>query len=371
MLPVHRPYLGKEEKDAVCRVLDSRWLGHGNVVKQFEKILCDFLGAKHVIAVNTGTSALHIALESLDVKAGDEVIVPSLTYVASVQAILATGAKPVFCEVRAETLNMDIEDVFQRITQRTKAIMPVHYGGQACDMDKLFAFVRERKISIVEDAAHAFGSIYRGRKVGTLGTVTCFSFDPIKNIMCGNGGAVVTDNDDVAKRCIFMRNLGINTDSWSRIQKQNTWQYDVVATGYRYCMSDMHAAIGIEQLKRYDSFKSRKCAIARKYDETFANLEGMEIVSKNLDETFPFSYVIRVYNKKRDLLIDYLKGHEIQTSVYFIPNHLQPFFADSRVKLPVTERLFSEIITLPLFFEMTDAEVERVISAVCAFLKKN
>lgn len=367
VIPVHRPYLGKEEKEAVCRVLDSRWLGQGNIVREFEENLRDFLGVKHVVAVNTGTSALHIALETLGIQAGDEVIVPSLTYVASVQAILATGAKPVFCEVRAETLTMDMDDAFQRVTQRTKAIMPVHYGGQVCEMDKLITFAHAHKISIVEDAVHAFGSTYKGRKVGTLGTTTCFSFDPIKNITCGNGGAIVTDSDEIADCCIDKRYLGINTKT--RCEK-NKWLYKVVTSGYRYQMSDINAAIGLEQLKRYDSFKERKCDIARRYDKTFKNINGLIVLEKNLNEIFPFLYVIRVLYRKRDLMVDYLKEQNIETSVHFIPNHLQPFFANSWVILPVTEQLYGEILTLPLFYEMTDNNIEKVISAVKMFCKK-
>ena len=369
MIPVQRPYLGKEELEAVHKVFNTRWLGFGSTTKEFEEKLCRFLGARYIVAVNTGTSALHIALAALDLQPGDEVIVPSLTFVASVQAILAAGARPVFCDVYADTLNMDTRDALRRVTQHTRVIMPVHYGGLACEMDDLLPFARERKIWIVEDAAHAFGSNYKGRKVGTLGDVTCFSFDPIKNITCGEGGAVATDNDEIANRIIPKRILGIDNDTWSRYRNERNWFYEVTVQGYRYHLSNINAAIGLEQLKRFDAFKARKHAIAQRYDEAFQGIKGMTLLTHNWVETFPFFYIVRVLNKQRDKLMKYLKENGIGTGVHYIPNHIQPLFADNRVSLPITEQAFDEIVTLPLYYEMTDAEVELVISHILHFFK--
>jgi perosamine synthetase len=368
MIPALRPYLGKEELDAVARVFDSRWLGMGAVTKEFESELRDFLGSKHVIAVNSCTSALHIALEALDIRPGDEVIVPSLTFVSSVQAILAAGARPVFCEVCEDTLNMNIDDALGRITRRTKAIMPVHYGGLACEMDELLPSARKRDIWIVEDAAHAFGSTYKGKKVGTLGDMTCFSFDPIKNISCGGGGAVTTDNDKFASRVKQKRIVGIDKDSWSRRTNESNWSYNVVTTGYRYHMSDINAAIGLEQLKRVNAFKAHKQAIIRRYDEAFKDVRWLALLNRDYEETFPFSYVVRVLEKRRDELIKHLKAKGIESIVQFIPNHMQPLFADFSMPLPVTEQLYEEILTLPLYFEMTVDDVDTVIDAVCSLL---
>jgi perosamine synthetase len=369
MIPVQRPYLGQEELNAVAKVFEGRWLGMGTVTRTFEDQLREFLGAKQVIAVSTGTAALHLAVEALDLGEEDEVIVPSLTFVASVQAILAARARPVFCEVSKETLNIDVPDVRRRVTARTKAIMPVHYGGLACDMDELLAFARERKIWVVEDAAHAFGSSYKGRKIGTLSDVTCFSFDPIKNVSCGDGGAIVTDNEELARRILPMRNVGIRQDSWIRQNATRSWYYEVVAPGYRYHLGNLNAAIGLAQLKRFETFKARKQNIVRRYQEAFEDVSGLALPVRNLDETFPFFYVVRVLEKRRDALIEHLKEREIGTGVHYIPNHLQPLFADLRVSLPTTEQLFEEILTLPLYFEMTDADVETVIAAVRGFFE--
>lgn len=370
MIPVQKPYLGQEELEAVGKVFDTRWLGLGSVTKEFEDKLSEFLGVKHVIAVNTGTSALHIALDALNLKPGDEVILPSLTFVAAVQSILAVGARPVFCEIYPDTLNIDIDDAFRRATARTKVIMPVHYGGAVCEMDDLLPLARKRNIQVVEDAAHAFGSTYKGRQVGTLGDITCFSFDPIKNITCGEGGAIATDNDEIARKVTPKRILGIDNDTWSRYRNQRNWFYEVVTQGYRYHLPNINAAIGLEQFKRFDAFKARKQAIVRSYNEAFKNVGALSLLQHNLDEMFPFFYIVRVLNKKRDALMNYLKEKGIGTGVHYIPNHLQPIFADCRVPLPVTEQVFEEIVTLPLYFEMSDLDVSKVIESVQNFFEE-
>ena len=367
MIPVQRPYLGQEELEAVGRVFDTRWLGMGSTVKEFEEQLQRFLGVKHVIAVNTGTSALHVALDALGLGVGDEVIVPSLTFVASVQAIAVCGATPVFCDIREDTLNMDVADAAQRVTSRTKAVMPVHYGGQACDMDRVLEIARQNGLRVVEDAAHAFGSTYKGQKIGTLSDITCFSFDPIKNITCGEGGAVVTADDGLAEKIVLKRILGIDKDTWSRYQNKRSWFYDVVTLGYRYHMSNINAAIGLAQLERFDAFRQRKREIARRYDEAWRDVDGLELVSHNIDEMCPFFYVARVKSERRDDLIGYLKENGVGAGVHYIPNHLHPFFAEYRTELPVTERVGQEIITLPLYYEMSDEDIDLVIRLVREF----
>ena len=367
MIPVQQPSLGKEELDAVGKVFESRWLGMGFTVKEFEGELERFLGAKHVIAVNTGTSALHLALDTIGVGPGDQVIVPSLTYVAPVQAIVACGAIPVFCDVQTDTLNMDPGDVANRVTATTRAILPVHYGGRVCRMEEILEIARKDDLRVVEDAAHAYGSTYQGRKVGTLGHVTCFSFDPIKNITCGEGGAVVTDDDELAKRVVVKRILGIDKDTWNRYQKERSWFYEVVTPGYRYHMSNINAAIGLAQLKKFDAFLQRKREIVQRYDEAFLAVDGLKLLSHKLDEMFPFFYVARVREGRRDNLMKYLKENGVGSGVHYIPNHLQPVFAKYRTEVPVTEEVWQEIITLPLYYEMSDESFERIIQLVGEF----
>lgn len=362
MIPVQRPSLGPEELQAVERVFQSGWLGLGEVTRAFESELQTFLGVRHAVAVSNGTAALHLALDLLDLKPGDEVLVPTLTFVATPQAVIMAGATPIFCDVDPATFNLDVHDAASRVTPRTKAVIPVHYGGTACDMDAVCRLAMEARLHVVEDAAHAFGSRYKGRMVGTLSDLTCFSFDPIKNITCGEGGAVVTGNRDWAERAISRRMLGIDRDAAAQ-----PWSYTVAEHGFRYHMGNLNAAIGLEQMKRFDAFCRRRRAIAGRYDETFAGVPGLLRREQHLDETCPFFYVIRVLDGRRAALIDHLKESGILTGIHYVPNHLHRVFAGRKTSLPVAERLGEEILTLPLFYEMTDEQVEFVIAAVRGF----
>lgn len=362
-MPTHRPSLADEELSAIKDVFETRWLGKGTVTEKFEEQLCRHLGTKHVLCVNSGTAALQLAIECLELDPGFEVLVPSLTFPATIQAIVMAGGKPIFTEIEPTTLNIDIEDAKSRLTSNCRVIMPVHYAGQACDMDKVLDLAQENNLFVVEDAAQAFGSAYKGRPVGTLGDLTCFSFDPIKNITCGGGGAVATDNDELAARIIPIRNIGIDKDSWLRRKQSSTWKYEVVSHGYRYLMSNINAAIGCEQLKKIAAFKDRKLSIVKRYNDAFSETAEITIPQLNLDETFPFSYVIRVISSQRGDLITHLKKNGIDTAVQFTPNHLQPAFEQYHTDLPTTESLYSEILTIPLYYEMTDSDVDKVIDS--------
>ena len=363
MIPVQRPSIGKEELAAVEKVFESGWLGMGSVVKEFEDAIASFLGVRHVVATNTGTTALHLALESIGLKPGDEVIVPSLTYVATVQAITATGATPVFCDVEEDTLNMDLSDVECKITDKTKAIVPVHYRGMPCDMDRLLKLADESDLRVVEDAAHAFGSHYKGKKIGSFGDLTCFSFDPVKNVTCGEGGAVTTQKTEFVDLLQRKRILGIDRDTWSRYHDKRSWFYDVTARGYRYHMSNINAAIGLVQLKKYDKMNARKIAITKIYDREFASLEKFELLRTDYDGLSLFIYIIKV-RENRERLMKFLEERGIATGIHYIPCHLFSFYKRKGVKLPVTEKVYKQILTIPLFPDMTDEQVKRVISAI-------
>lgn len=370
-IPTQRPHFTDAEVAAVARVLESRWVGLGVETFKFEQRLQELLGVKHVIAVNSGTSAIHLALEGLKengcVKLGDEVIVPSLTFVATIQPILSAGLVPVFCDVKPDNLNMDIDDVEKKITPNTRVIMPVHFGGEACDMDEIMEIAKRQNIWIVEDAAHAFGSTYKDKFIGNHGDLVCFSFDPIKNITCGEGGVVVTNHSELAERMTIMRILGISKDTWSRYHNTRLWDYDVSSPGFRYHMSNLNAAIGLEQLNHFEEFRQRKREIVDLYDQGLKGLGEVVTLKHNLDQTFPFFYVARITDGKRSELAKFLKEKGIETGIHYIPNHLQPYFSEFRSKLPVTEKMFGEILTLPLFYEMTDNQVEYVINNVKQF----
>ena len=347
---VHRPAIGPAEIAAVTEVCESGWFGMGEEAREFERRLGEVVGVRHVVGTQSGTAGLHLALEAVGAGPGAEVIVPSFTFAASVQAIRMTGATPVFCEVLPETLAIDVDD--------------------ACDYDGLDSLAREHGLALVADAAHSFGSSYRGRTVGTLADVSVFSFDASKNITCGDGGAVATDDDGIAARCRSARNLGIDRDSWARRDAQRPWAYEVEGPGYRYRLSNLNAAIGLAQLPRLDEFRERKRAIVRRYDEAFAGLPGLVLPERRLEETCPFLYPIRVPGGARDALVEHLARVNVQAWVHFIPNHLQPAFAEFRIPLPVTERLFEEVATLPLHSALTDDEVARVIAGTVSFAER-
>jgi len=340
----------------------------GSFVKDFEDEVKKYLGVKNAIAVNTGTSALHIALDSLNLKEGDEVIVPSLTFAASIQAIIACRLSPVFCDVEPNTLNMDVKDVKQKLSLKTKVIMPVHYSGLACDMDSLMDIAAKKGIYIVEDAAHAFGSIYKGKKIGSFGDLTCFSFDPIKTITCGEGGAVTTNNDKVAQLIIKKRILGIDKDTWSRYKHERNWFYAVDTAGFRYHMSNINAAIGLVQLNKINEFILRKKEIVKLYDKSLKGIKGIDLIFHDHENTVPFNYIIKV-KKDRECLMKYLKENGIDSGIHYIPNHIQPLFQKYASRLPVTEELFEQILTLPLYYDLSDPEIEKIVSFIKEFYK--
>ncbi|MCX5809250.1 MAG: DegT/DnrJ/EryC1/StrS aminotransferase family protein [Proteobacteria bacterium] len=369
MIQVQRPSIGDEELAEVKKVFDTGWLGMGKWVFDFENRIKEILGAGNVVAVNTGTTALHLALDSIGLKEGDEVIVPSLTFVATIQAIVACGAAPVFCDIDGDTLNMDAGDVEKRITARTKVIMPVHYGGLPCNMNEILRIGKEKNLTIVEDAAHAFGSSYNGRKIGAFGDITCFSFDPIKNITCGEGGAITTNDYELAQVMRKKRILGIDKDTWSRFGQKRDWFYSVNMLGFRYHMSNINAAIGLMQLEKLGRFLNRKRGIVERYDKAFRGLSGIGILRKDYENTAFFSYILKI-ESKRDEFIDFLKSKGIDSGVHYIPNHLQPFFEKYATELPVTETVWKEIVTLPLYPDMSDDDVDLVISSVLEFCKQ-
>jgi len=369
MIPVSKPSIGKEELAAVKRVFDSGWLGMGSSVKEFEDEISKFLGGSTVIAVNTGTTAIHLALDALGINEGDEVIVPSLTFVATIQAITATGATPVFCEVEANTLNIDVKDVAKKITGRTKAIIPVHYRGLPCDMDGLMSLVKGKDIKIVEDAAHAFGSHYKGKPIGSFGDITCFSFDPIKVVTCGEGGAIAIRDTSLASLIQRKRILGIDKDTWSRYKHERSWFYDVIDQGYRYHMSNINAAIGLVQLKKFKKLNAKRIKIAKRYDKELGKIEGLELLKTNYKDIAFFMYIIKV-KKNRDGLMDHLKENGIVSGIHYIPSHKFKYYEKHATSLPVTDKLYEEILTLPLYPDMTAAEQTKVIEAIKDFFKK-
>ena len=293
-----------------------------------------------------------------------------MTFAASVQAIATCRARPVFCDICEDTLNCDIDDIRKKITKKTKVIMPVHYSGLPCDMDRILGLAKRYSLRVVEDAAHAFGSFYKGKKIGSFGDIACFSFDPIKNITCGEGGAVVTNDDKLTRVMIKKRILGINKDTWSRYKHKRDWFYNVTTLGFRYHMSNINAAIGLVQFGKFDQFIRRKREIVKRYDDELGRIDGIDLLKRDYENTVFFNYIIKV-KEGRDRLIKFLKERRIDSGVHYIPNHLQPFFKSPKVSLPVTEKVWKKILTLPLYSDMTDEDVKRVIKSVKEFFARN
>ncbi|MBT3922664.1 MAG: DegT/DnrJ/EryC1/StrS aminotransferase family protein [Nitrospina sp.] len=371
MIKVSQGCLGEEEVKEVLSAFEYGYFGLAAKVDEFEQDLGSYLGATFAVATNSGTNAMHLALDSLGIGKGDEVIVPSLTFVASFQAISATGARPVACDVLPDTLLIDVEDARKRISKNTKAIMPVHYVGSPCDMEALLELKELHGIRIVEDAAHAFGSTFKGKKIGSFGDITCFSFDSLKNITCGEGGLIICNEKELYELCRKKRNLGLDrknqtTTSW----KERSWSYDVVTQGFRYHMSNINAAIGLAQLRKADEFIFRRREICKKYDDAFQVEPGIKLLRVDYATVAPHIYVIRVRNNLRDPLKQYLQEQNIETGISYIPNHLHTFYRENGLSLPETEKAYKEILTLPLHCKLSDSNVDRVIACVHEFFNQ-
>jgi len=370
MIPVSKPSIGTEELKAIEPVFKSGWLGMGSVVKEFEDAIAAFIGGEplsYVVAVNTGTTAMHIALSALGVDTGDEVIIPSRTFVATAQIVTATGATPVFCDIEEDTLNIDVDDLKRCITKKTKAIIPVHYRGLPCNMNAILKLARDNNITVIEDAAHALGSSYYGKKIGSFGDLTCFSFDPIKTITCGEGGAVITRDKKIYESIVRKRILGIDKDTWSRYRNERSWSYDVIEQGFRYHMSNINAAIGLVQIKKFEQMNKRKIDIAKRYDEEFAPIEGLSLLRIEYENLGLFTYIIKV-KERRDELMVHLKEKGIGSGIHYIPVHHFTYYKNFlRNPLPITDKVYEQILTLPLYPDMTDKEADLVIKEVHSF----
>jgi dTDP-4-amino-4,6-dideoxygalactose transaminase len=366
-LRLSKSIISQKEADAVSRILlEDGYLGMGAEVEKFEHEIASYLGvsAANVVCVNTGTSALHLAVEAL-VAPGDEVLVPSLTFLSSFQAISGARAVPVSCEVYEDTLTIDLEDAANRITSKTKAIMSVHYASNPANIEKLYAFAKEHNLRVIEDSAHAFGCTYKGKKIGSFGDVICFSFDGIKNITSGEGGAIVTADEKVLNIVKDARLLSIEKDSDKRYAGQRSWDFDVTRQGYRYHMSNLFAAIGRVQLSRLDNeFAPKRQALLKKYRELLGSNTQIEMQEQDPDAVIvPHIFSLRILNNKRSGLKEELDSFNIPTGIHYKPNHLLTFYGGGKLKLPITEKIYDEIITLPLHPDIQIAEIE-IISGI-------
>jgi perosamine synthetase len=372
-LPFARPDLDDDEIREVTEALRSGWVTTGPKTKLFESAFAEAVGAKHAIAVNSCTAALHLALEAAGVRAGDEVVTTPYTFAASAEVIRYFDARPVLVDVDAETLNIRPDLIEAVVTERTKAIIPVHIAGVAADLDPILDVARRRGLTIIEDAAHSFPTRYKGRLVGSIGDFTCFSFYATKTITTGEGGMITTDDDALADRCRIMSLHGISKDAWKRYTAEGSWYYEIVAPGFKYNMTDIAAAVGLAQLRKVERMSRRREQIAARYHAAFAEIPALQVPSTPAYSTHAWHlYMLRLHLDRlsidRAAFIEQLRERNIGVSVHFIPLHVHPYYREqygfAPEDFPVAYREYMREISLPIYSTMSDDDVDSVIAAV-------
>jgi len=375
----HKPYITSDEINEVTDAVQSGWWTTGPKTLKFENEFKKFIGSGFSLAVSSWTAAAHLALEAIGLKAGDEVIVPSMTFTASAEIVCYFNAKPVIVDVQRDTYNIDPEEIEKAITKRTKAIIPVHYGGQPCDMDEILEIAKKNNLYVIEDAAHALPSFYKGKIIGMLSDVTCFSFYATKTLATGEGGMICTDNEEIAERCSIMRLHGINKDAWKRYSEKGSWYYEVIAPGYKYNFTDIQAALGIAQLKKINEMHKKRKEIFDIYNEGFKDNELIKLYKVKDDRTssyhlYPVELNVSRLKISRSHFIEKLKESGIGVSVHFIPLYRHPYYRKTfNLKLedyPVSELIYPGIITLPIWPGMKISQIEQVIDNVSSLMKK-
>ena len=379
---------GAEESKAVQDVLNSRWLSMGEVTKQFENEFAAYTGAKHAIAVTNATAALHLACIASDLHEGDEVILPSLTFVATANAIRYTGATPVFADIESrQSLNISPTSIAKHLTNKTRAIMVMHYAGYPCDMPAIMQFAREHKLIVLEDAAHSAGAWLEDRHLGTWGDIGCFSFFSNKNMTTGEGGMLVTNDDALAERLRLLRSHGMTSLSWDR-HKGHAQTYDVIALGYNYRIDEIRSALGREQLKKLDRNNAKRKALTNLYRELFSELipsikmpfagalgaPAYHILPILLQKNGETGSNMLPADNYRQMFMEGMKAHGVQTSMHYPPIHRFDLYAKQniheKVDLPITEEACSQEVTLPLYATMEEPDVRYVVDAAREVLEK-
>ncbi|MFC9156739.1 DegT/DnrJ/EryC1/StrS family aminotransferase [Streptomyces bauhiniae] len=358
------PYLYGEEAAAVARVLEAGQYGHTEVTDEFERRIAAFLGVPDAVAVMSGTAALHTALLAAGVGPGDEVLVPSMTFCATVQAILATGATPRFVDIDPATLCVSAELIMDGITEATTAVMPVLFGGRGIDLSSIRDELTRRGIAVIEDAAHAFGSRVGSRRVGTSGDLTCFSFGPIKNLTCGQGGMIIPRTQEDADRARGIRLLGVVQ---SQAERTSTTTYTVGTFGLRYQMSGINAAIGLAQLNHVQHMEETRRDLWRAYQAALAPLNAVTVIDVDPEQSVPHLCQVRVPH--RDEVFTRMREQRVGVGVHYPPNHLQPAFAEWSRPLPATEQVAGEILTLPFHQHLTPAGIDKTVTVLARCLK--
>jgi dTDP-4-amino-4,6-dideoxygalactose transaminase len=372
-IPFHKPYITDDEISEVVDSLKSGWITMGPKTVMFEEKFSEYIGARHSITVNSGTAALHLALRAIHLASGDEVIIPTMTFTATGEVVCYFNAKPVLVDVDRDTFNIDVSEIEKAINPRTKAIIPVHYGGQPCDMDEIKQIAERHKLRVIEDAAHCLPARYKAKKIGTIGDMTCFSFYATKTLATGEGGMVTTENDGWADRIKILRLHGISRDAWKRYSGEGSWYYEVVEAGNKYNMTDIQAALGLAQLKKIEWMHKKREEIADGYSAAFRDsglLRAPQVKSDRISawHLYVIQLNLEALSVDRARFIEELRARGIGTSVHFIPLHKHPFYKNAfgykSGDFPVAERLYERIVSLPIYPGMSGEDVQAVIESV-------
>jgi dTDP-4-amino-4,6-dideoxygalactose transaminase len=373
-LAFHRPDIDEDDISAVTDAMRAGWLTHGPLCREFEMRFAEKVGAARAVSVSSGTAAMHLSLAALGIGRGDEVITTPFTFCATAHVIEHVGARPVFVDIDPVSMQIDPRGVEHAVTPLTKAIIPVHYGGQACDIESILEIAERHGIAVVEDAAHALGALVGSRHIGSFGTTTCFSFYATKNITTGEGGMVTTDDASLADRLESLRLHGISRDAWRRYGKGGSWSYEVQEPGFKANLTDFQAALGLSQLAKETRMRLLRTKIAYRYNESFSELgDLLEIPLERSGTTsawhlFPLRLRLENLRIDRDGFIEELGAYNVGTSVHFIPLHLQPHFRDAYGfapgDFPSTEATFERIVSLPIYPSMTDEDIAYVVDCV-------
>jgi dTDP-4-amino-4,6-dideoxygalactose transaminase len=373
-LPFSRPTISQEAIDEVVACLRSGWITTGPRVKQFEEDLKAYCSAPQALALSSATAGLHLVLAALELKPGDEVITTPMTFAATLNTIVLTGGKPVLVDVEPGTYNLDVTRIEKAITKRTRAIMPVHFAGLPVDLDPLYETAKKHNLRVIEDAAHAIGTEYKGRRIGSFGDVQVFSFHPNKNMTTGEGGCVVTRDEKMAGDVALLRFHGMDREAWNRFGKKGSQHYEIITPGFKYNMMDMQAALGLHQLRQLDGFIRRRTALALRYQELLA---GWPQLSLPKAPAYPHLHAWHLYTPlinpgsagmDRDAFMQGMKERNIGTGLHYRAVHLYPYYREhfgfKRGDFPNAEAISDRIVSLPLFPLMTDAEQDRVVAAM-------
>lgn len=370
MIPVFRPSMNKEEiLPELEKIFDSGWIGLGPKTQEFEERFAEYIGVKYAVGVNSATAALHLACYVLGLKEGDEVIVPSMTFVSTALAPLYCRAIPIFADIEEDTLCIDPADIEKKVTSRTKAIVPVHYGGHACRMDEIMEIASRHNLYVIEDVAHGCGGKYKNNMLGSIGLMGCFSFHAVKNLPTGDGGMITTSDEKIYNDLKKLRWVGIDKGTWDRSEKKGySWQYSVDKLGFKYHMNDITAVIGLAQLKVLDEHNLIRRKYSQKYDNVFKGVSWIETpVEKDYAYSARHNYVVKV--PMRNELNEYLRVKGISTGVHYEPVDHYKVFGNNKADVPNTEKVWPKLLTLPLYPDMTEEEFEKVVSEMIEFGK--